>query len=61
VVVVIVEKHMEMSEMGKHELFKNYNYNFLKSPKKTNFSEASPVKEVLLNLTRKNCGVHLRV
>jgi len=47
----IVEKHMEMSEMASMNLFQEYNYNFLKSPKKTNFSEDIPVKEVLLNLT----------
>ena len=33
------------------QLFSQYNYDYLKSPKKTNFSKDIPVKEILLNLT----------
>lgn len=41
---------MKMDHMAGMDLFKEYNYNYLKSPYKTNFSEDKKVKEVLLNL-----------
>jgi CopA family copper-resistance protein len=37
-----------MSEMN---MYSEYNYDYLKSPEKTNFSQDKPMKEVLLNLT----------
>jgi CopA family copper-resistance protein len=37
-----------MSEMN---MYSEYNYDYLKSPEKTNFSQDKPRKEVLLNLT----------
>jgi CopA family copper-resistance protein len=40
-----------MDAMTGMDLFKEYNYNYLKSPEKTNFSKDKKVKEVLLNLT----------
>ncbi|MCF6278756.1 MAG: multicopper oxidase domain-containing protein [Flavobacteriaceae bacterium] len=39
---------MKMEEMN---IFSEYNYDYLKSPEKTNFSKDIPVKEILLNLT----------
>jgi hypothetical protein len=33
------------------DLFSEYNYDYLKSQKKTNYDKDVPVKEVLLNLT----------
>ena len=39
---------MKMEGMG---LFSEYNYDYLKSPKKTNYDKNVPVKEILLNLT----------
>ncbi|MEP0985687.1 multicopper oxidase domain-containing protein [Ekhidna sp.] len=36
---------------GKGGLFSEYNYDYLKSPDKTTYSEDVPVKEILLNLT----------
>ena len=45
--------NMEMPGM-RHpsgEMFAEYNYNYLKSPEKTNFPKTMPVREILLNLT----------
>ena len=42
--------NMDM-DMGGVGMFSEYNYNYLKSPDKTNFADSIPVKEVLLNLT----------
>ncbi|VAW15639.1 Multicopper oxidase, partial [hydrothermal vent metagenome] len=36
---------------GKAGMFAEYNYDYLKSPKKTNYGKDVPVKEILLNLT----------
>ena len=36
---------------GKAGMFSEYNYDYLKSPEKTDFADDKPVKEVLLNLT----------
>jgi hypothetical protein len=33
------------------DLFSEYNYDYLRSPVKTNYSADAPVKEILLNLT----------
>jgi FtsP/CotA-like multicopper oxidase with cupredoxin domain len=38
-------------EMAGMNLFSEYNYDYLKSPEKTQFAADKPVKEVLLNLT----------
>lgn len=37
--------------MGGMDLFAEYNYDYLRSPKKTNYDKNVPVKEILLNLT----------
>ncbi len=42
------DSSMQMDGMN---LFAEYNYDYLKSPKKTNFSKDIPVKNILLNLT----------
>ena len=42
---------MDGMKMKGMDLFSEYNYDFLKSPVKTNFDKNLPVKEVLLNLT----------
>lgn len=42
---------MDRSKMKGMDLFSEYNYNYLKSPKKTNYDKNIPVKEILLNLT----------
>ncbi|WKD85253.1 Copper resistance protein A [Polaribacter huanghezhanensis] len=41
----------EPMKMGEMDLFAEYNYDYLKSPKKTNYDKNVPVKEILLNLT----------
>uniref|UniRef100_UPI0040495AF1 multicopper oxidase domain-containing protein n=1 Tax=Gelidibacter sp. TaxID=2018083 RepID=UPI0040495AF1 len=41
----------EPMKMGGMDLFAEYNYDYLKSPKKTNYDKNVPVKEILLNLT----------
>ncbi len=41
----------EMSDMDNMKMFTEYNYDYLKSPEKTDFDKDKPVKEVLLNLT----------
>ncbi|MEE4198697.1 MAG: multicopper oxidase domain-containing protein [Bacteroidales bacterium] len=38
-------------EMDKMNMYSEFNYDYLKSPEKTNYSEDIPVKEILLNLT----------
>ncbi|SDM73367.1 hypothetical protein SAMN05421823_1227 [Catalinimonas alkaloidigena] len=38
-------------EMPGMEMFAEYNYDYLKSPEKTSFSNDKPVQEILLNLT----------
>lgn len=43
-----MEKGMEMDGM---QMYSEYNYDFLKSPEKTNYSKDIPVTEILLNLT----------
>jgi CopA family copper-resistance protein len=47
----VVEKKMDDQAMPAMDMFSEYNYNYLKSPDKTNFADSIPVKEVLLNLT----------
>jgi len=47
----IVENNMDNQAMPGMDMFSEYNYNYLKSPDKTNFADSIPVKEVLLNLT----------
>lgn len=42
---------MKKESMVGMDLFSEYNYDYLKSPKKTNYNKNIPVKEVLLNLT----------
>jgi len=42
---------MEDKDMPGMDMFSEYNYNYLKSPDKTNFADSISVKEVLLNLT----------
>ena len=43
-----MEGEMKMEGM---DLFSEYNYDYLRSPLKTNYSADAPVKEILLNLT----------
>ncbi|PKH66367.1 copper oxidase [Flavobacterium sp. ALD4] len=43
-----MESEMKMEGMN---LFSEYNYDYLRSPVKTNYSANAPVKEILLNLT----------
>lgn len=38
-------------QMDGMDMFSEYNYDYLKSPKKTNYDENLPVNEILLNLT----------
>jgi len=45
------DKTMSGMKMGGMDLFAEYNYDYLKSPKKTNYDKNVPVKEILLNLT----------
>lgn len=47
----IVKNKMEDKAIPSMDMFSEYNYNYLKSPGKTNFADSIPVKEVLLNLT----------
>lgn len=47
----IVENKMDDKAMSGMDMFSEYNYNYLKSPEKTNFADSIPVQEVLLNLT----------
>jgi hypothetical protein len=47
----IAENKMDDQTMPGMDIFSEYNYNYLKSPGKTNFADSIPVKEVLLNLT----------
>ena len=47
----IAENKMDDQAMPGMDMFSEYNYNYLKSPGKTNFADSIPVKEVLLNLT----------
>ncbi len=42
---------MKMEGMQGMSMFSEYNYDYLRSPEKTNYSKDLPVKEVLLNLT----------
>ncbi len=42
---------MEMDGMQGMDMFSEYNYDYLKSPQKTNYDPNVPVTEVLLNLT----------
>ena len=42
---------MKKESMKGMDLFSEYNYDYLKSPNKTNYNKNIPVKEVLLNLT----------
>jgi CopA family copper-resistance protein len=43
-----MDSSMKMKGM---DMFTEYNYDYLKSPKKTNYGKDVPVKEILLNLT----------
>ena len=45
------DKTMPAMKMEGMDLFAEYNYDYLKSPEKTNYDKNVPVKEVLLNLT----------
>lgn len=45
------ENTMPAIKMEGMDLFAEYNYDYLKSPEKTNYDKNVPVKEVLLNLT----------
>ncbi|WP_339918887.1 multicopper oxidase domain-containing protein [uncultured Flavobacterium sp.] len=49
-VVADSKKGSEMKMEGM-DLFSEYNYDYLRSPVKTNYSADAPVKEILLNLT----------
>ncbi|QTE23722.1 multicopper oxidase domain-containing protein [Polaribacter cellanae] len=42
---------MPAMKMHRMDLFAEYNYDYLKSPEKTNYDKNVPVKEILLNLT----------
>jgi CopA family copper-resistance protein len=42
---------MDTVKMDEMDLNSEYNYDFLRSPEKTNYSKDAPVKEILLNLT----------
>ena len=44
-------KPMNTSKINGMDMYSEYNYDYLKSPEKTNYSEDAPVKEILLNLT----------
>jgi len=49
-----MEENNKMAEdmkMSGMDMFSEYNYDYLKSPKKTNYGKDVPVKEILLNLT----------
>lgn len=47
----LAKNKMEDKAMPGMDMFSEYNYDYLKSPDKTNFADSIPVKEVLLNLT----------
>jgi hypothetical protein len=53
VVTLILQKDNMEGEMKMEgmDLFSEYNYDYLRSPVKTNYSADAPVKEILLNLT----------
>ncbi|MFD2512466.1 multicopper oxidase domain-containing protein [Pontibacter locisalis] len=42
---------MQHEGMPGMDMFAEYNYNYLKAPKPTDFAEGKPVREILLNLT----------
>lgn len=42
---------MDTMQMDGMDMFSEYNYDYLKSPEKTNYDKNIPVKEILLNLT----------
>jgi hypothetical protein len=44
----VMDASMKMKGM---DMFSEYNYDYLKSPQKTNYGKDVPVKEILLNLT----------
>lgn len=44
-------KDMEEEESGEMGMFSEYNYDYLKSPEKTDYDEDIPVTDILLNLT----------
>jgi CopA family copper-resistance protein len=46
-----MEMKDSMGQMPGMDMFAEYNYDYLKSPEKTNFDKDLPVNEVLLNLT----------
>ena len=46
-----MEMEASMDQMPGMDMFAEYNYDYLKSPEKTNFPASEPVNEVLLNLT----------
>jgi CopA family copper-resistance protein len=46
-----MEMKDSMGQMPGMDMFAEYNYDYLKSPEKTNFDKNLPVNEVLLNLT----------
>jgi len=46
-----MKEDMEMGEMQGMDMFSEYNYDYLKSPEKTNYDKDIPVNEILLNLT----------
>jgi len=46
-----MEMKDSMGQMPDMDMFAEYNYDYLKSPEKTNFDKDLPVNEVLLNLT----------
>ncbi|SRX75314.1 multicopper oxidase domain-containing protein [Aequorivita antarctica] len=43
--------NVQMGDMDGMQMFSEYNYDYLKSPKKTTYPKDVPVKEILLNLT----------
>ncbi|TFG91927.1 MAG: copper oxidase, partial [Candidatus Atribacteria bacterium] len=45
------DSKMKVGDMSGMDMYLEYNYDYLKSPEKTNFADSIPVKEVLLNLT----------
>jgi len=45
------DSKMDTMKMDEMDLNSEYNYDFLRSPEKTNYSKDAPVKEILLNLT----------
>lgn len=49
--VINEDSAMKVSQMPGMQMFAEYNYNYLKSPEKTDFSDDKPVRNILLNLT----------